>query len=79
VQVSGPMASDKDLVNALRDHATTLEQTTSAANDSHDRDIDAVEKARALAYASENGTASEEDKGRVADTVHPSVKTRYGL
>jgi hypothetical protein len=38
-----------------------------------------VEKARSLAYAIENGTATPEDKARVADMVHPSVKTRYRL
>ena len=73
------MTSDKDLVDALRDHAMTFEQGTSAANDSHNRDIAAVEAARALAYAIENGTASDEDKARVAEMVHPAVKTRYGL
>jgi hypothetical protein len=26
-----------------------------------------------------NGKASPDDKARVADMVHPSVKTRYGL
>lgn len=73
------MATDKDLVDALRDHAETLEHSTSADNDSHDRDIKDVERARSLAFDIENGTASDEDKASVADIVHPSVKTRYGL
>lgn len=72
-------ADDETLVDALRDDATTLEQSTSPENDSYDRDIAHVERARSLAFEIENGKASDEDKASVAELVHPSVKTRYGL
>jgi hypothetical protein len=71
--------NDETLINALRDHAETLERTTSPENDSFDRDIRQVEQARALASKIDKGAATTEEKGRVADMVHPSVKTRYGL
>ena len=73
------LPDDQVLIDALRDHATTLEQTTSRDNDSHDRDIAQVEAARALAFKIENGEASEDEKQRVAEVVHPTVKTRYNL
>ena len=71
--------SDEDLVNALRDHAETLEQTTSPENDSFNRDIRQAEEARSLASKVEKGTASAEEKASVPDMVHPSVKTRHDL
>src|SRR4051794_11025369 len=64
-------ADDRTLVDALRDHATTLEQSTSQENASHARDIDQVEKARALAFKIDNGDASKEDKARVAGSSAP--------
>jgi hypothetical protein len=73
------LPDDQVLIDALRDHATTLEQTTSRDNDSHDRDIAEVEAARALAFKIENGNASEEEKRSVAEMVHASVKTHYKL
>jgi hypothetical protein len=72
-------ADDQVLIDALRDHATTLEQTTSRDNASHDRDIAQVEAARALAFKIENGKASDQEKRAVAEMVHAAVKTRYGL
>jgi hypothetical protein len=70
--------TDQDRVQALRDHADTLDDTNPAVNASFDRDIAGIEEARALAYKIENGEASDEEKAS-ADIVHPTVKTRYGL
>lgn len=72
-------ADDQTLADALRDHAKTLENSTSKDNASHARDIDQIEKARTLAWNIENGDASDEDKAGVAEMVHPTVKRRYGL
>jgi hypothetical protein len=61
------MGSDDDvaddvLIDALRDHAETLERSTSAANVGHDRDIAQAEKARALAFKIENGEATADER-----------------
>lgn len=72
-------AEDQNLAVALLHHANVILSSDAPDNLGRERDLDNVKRSLRLAERIANGNASDEDRAAVSDSVHPSVRTGFGL
>jgi hypothetical protein len=72
-------AADLNLVEALMRHVNIIFASDSPANVGRERELANISKCTALAEKIVKGTATDHEKARVADLVHPQVRSTYRL
>lgn len=70
---------DENLVKALVHHADMLLKTDRPENSNREGDLDSVKKSIRLAETILSGRATDDERGRVRDVVHPQVRSLYRL
>jgi hypothetical protein len=72
-------ADDQILMQALLHHANVVFSSDAPENVGRERELDNIKESTKLAERILAGNATDEDKQRVAQLVHPSVRTMFGL
>jgi len=72
-------AEDQNLVVALLHHASAILGSDGPDDVGREQELDTVKRTVRLAKRIASGNATANDRAAVADSVHPSVRTSFGL